>query len=164
MGNLFVVYPEIGNYCWHGMECRVSRCKSDSYDIKIHGTPCIIRDRNISHDNVTYVTTKRNLCSIYKHLRVRDANESVDNIIIKKSRWRHEMETFSALLVICAGNSSVPGEFPTQRPETRSFDVFFGLCRNKRLSKQSRGWWFETLSRPLWRHRNGREYVYGMWR
>ena len=38
---------------------------------------------------------------------------------------------------------------------TRSFDVFFDLCRNKRLSKQSWGWWFETPSRPLWRHRNG---------
>ena len=35
------------------------------------------------------------------------------------------METFSALLAICAGNSPVPGEFPTQRPVTRSFDVFF---------------------------------------
>ena len=65
------------------------------------------------------------------------------------------METFSALLAICAGNSSVPGEFPTQRPVTRSFDVFFDLRLNKRLSKQSWDWWFETLSRPLWRHRNG---------
>ena len=37
------------------------------------------------------------------------------------------METFSALLAICAGNSPVPGEFPTQRPVTRSFDVYFDL-------------------------------------
>ena len=64
------------------------------------------------------------------------------------------METFSALLAICAGNSPVPGEFPTQRPVTRSFDVYFDLRPNKRLSKQSLGWWFETLSPPLWRHRN----------
>ena len=69
--------------------------------------------------------------------------------------WRHQMETFSALLAICAGNSPVSGEFPTQRPSTRSFDVFFFLRLNKRLSKQSWGWWFETLSCPLWRHRNG---------
>ena len=59
--------------------------------------------------------------------------------------WRHQMETFSALLAICAGNSPVPGEFPTQRPVTRSFDVFFDLRLNTRLSKQSWGWWFETL-------------------
>ena len=64
------------------------------------------------------------------------------------------METFSALLAICAGNSAIPSEFPTQRPVTRSFDVFLDLRLYKRLSKQSRGWWFETLSRPLWRHCN----------
>ena len=50
--------------------------------------------------------------------------------------------------------AQVPGEFPTQRPVTRSFDVFFNLLLNKGLSKQSRGWWFETLSRPLWRQCN----------
>ena len=43
------------------------------------------------------------------------------------SWWRHQMETFSALLAICAGNSPVPGEFPTQRPVTQNFDVFFDL-------------------------------------
>ena len=64
------------------------------------------------------------------------------------------METFSALLAFCAGNSSVTGEFPAQRPVMQSFDVFFDLRQNKRLSKQSWGWWFKTLSRPLWRHRN----------
>ena len=68
--------------------------------------------------------------------------------------WRHQMETFCALLAICAGNSPVPGEFPAQRPVTRSFEVSFDLRLYKRLSKQSWGWWFETLSRPLWRHRN----------
>ena len=33
---------------------------------------------------------------------------------------------------------------PAQKPVTRSFDVFFDLCLNKRLRKQSWGWWFET--------------------
>ena len=46
------------------------------------------------------------------------------------------METFSALLAICAGNSPVPGKFPAQRPVTRSFDVFFDLRQDKRLRKQ----------------------------
>ena len=57
-----------------------------------------------------------------------------------RSWWRHQMETFSALLATCAGNSSVPGEFPAQRPVTRSFYVFFDLRLNKRLSKQWWGW------------------------
>ena len=67
------------------------------------------------------------------------------------------METFSALLAIYAGNSPVPGEFPAQRTVTRSFDAFFDLRLNKRLSKQSWGWWFETLSRSFWRHCNDTE-------
>ena len=46
------------------------------------------------------------------------------------------------------------GEFTGQRPVMRSFDVFFDLRLNKLLSKQSPGWWFETLSCPLWRHCN----------
>ena len=78
--------------------------------------------------------------------------------------WRHQMETFSALLALCAGNSPVSGEFPAQRPVTRSFDVFFDLRPIKRLCKHSRGWWFETLSRPLWRHCNVQPSPMTLWR
>ena len=52
--------------------------------------------------------------------------------------WRHQMETFSALLAFCVGNSPVTGEFPAQRPVTRSFDIFLDLRLNKRMNKQ---WW-----------------------
>ena len=38
------------------------------------------------------------------------------------------METFPALLALCAGNSPAAGEFLAQRPVTRSVDVFFDLC------------------------------------
>ena len=72
-----------------------------------------------------------------------------DNAINKAAWWRHQIEAFSAILAICAGNSPVTGEFPSHRPATRSFDVFFELCLNKRLCKQSWGWWFET---PLRHH------------
>ena len=70
------------------------------------------------------------------------------------SWWCHQMETVSVLLAISAGNSLVPGEFPTQRPVTWSFDVFFDLRPDKWLSIQSWGWWFETPSHSLWRHCN----------
>ena len=70
------------------------------------------------------------------------------------SWWRHQMELFSTLLALCAGNSLVTGEFPSQRPVTRSFNVFFNLRLNKRESKQSLGWWFDAPSRSLWRHYN----------
>ena len=64
--------------------------------------------------------------------------------------WRHQIETFSALLALCAGNSPVTA----QRPVTRSFDVFFVLRLNKRLSKQSKSWWFVMPSRSLRLHCN----------
>ena len=49
--------------------------------------------------------------------------------------WRHQMETFSTLLAICAGKSSITGEFPAQRAVTRSFDVIIDLGLNKWLGK-----------------------------
>ena len=52
------------------------------------------------------------------------------------------------------GEFTGSGEFHTQRPLTRSFDVFFDLRQNKRLSKQPRGWWFEAPSWSLWRQCN----------
>ena len=76
-------------------------------------------------------------CTIWKFIPIDDA------------WWRHQMDTFSALLALCAGNSPVTGEFPAQRPVTRSFDGFFDLRLNKQLCKQSWGWWFETPSRSL---------------
>ena len=55
---------------------------------------------------------------------------------------------------LLCGEFTGPGEFPSQRPVTRSFDVFSDLRLNKRLSKQSQGWWFQTQSRSLWRYCN----------
>ena len=61
--------------------------------------------------------------------------------VILTSLWRQQMETYSALRDLCAGNSPVTGEFPAQRPVTGSFDVFFDMRLNKQLGKQSWGWW-----------------------
>ena len=63
--------------------------------------------------------------------------------------WRHQMETFSALLAPCEGNPPLTGGFPSQRPVTQNFD---DLRLNIQFSKQSRRWWFEAPSLSLWRH------------
>ena len=73
---------------------------------------------------------------------------------LKYPWWRHQMEAVSALVAFSAGNSPVTGEFPTQRPVTRSFGALFGLSLNQQLSKQRRRWWFETPSHSLWHHCN----------
>ena len=77
--------------------------------------------------------------------------------------WCHQIETFSALLAICAGNSPVTGEFPAQRPVTRSFNVFFDLRLNKRLSKQWWGWRFETFDVTLMREADLEHFYLFTW-
>ena len=81
-------------------------------------------------------------------------------IITTSTWWRHQLETVSALLALCAENSPVTGEFPSQRAVTQSFHVSFDLRLSKRLSKQSRRRWFETPWRSLWRHWNVLVKVY----
>ena len=105
--------------------------------------------------NLHYVGFCRqgNLC-VDMLFKPRCCDMSTCIVALLNTWWRHQMETFSTLLAFCAGNSPVHGEFPAQRPVTQSFDVFIDLRLNKRLSKQSRGWWFETLSCPLWRQCN----------
>ena len=84
---------------------------------------------------------------------VMECQFSYDSLCSGDAIWRHmtrhQMGTFSTLLTLCAGNSPVTSEFPSQRPVTRSFDVFFNIRLNKRLSKQSWGWWLERTSRSL---------------
>ena len=115
------------------------------------------------HEMVLYIVV--NNCSVYtmwahgsiygcvygatKHIYHR-----ISTIYLFISWWRHQMETISALLALCAGNSPITGEFPSQRPVARSFYIFFDLCLNKPLSKQWRRRWFETPSCPLRHHRN----------
>ena len=61
--------------------------------------------------------------------------EHIDIILWdRNSPWGlHQMETFSASLAICAGNSAVTGEFPSQRPVTWSTFVMTitacNICR-----------------------------------
>ena len=76
-------------------------------------------------------------------------------------KWKH----FPCYWPFVRGNHRSP---VNSLPVTRSFNVFFDLRLNKPLSKQSRGWWLETLSRSLWRRCNafllwldsGRSYPY----
>ena len=116
----------------------------------INNKRCLCIHRPCLHSNYTLIMT-----TLWGMIQMDDILQTtLSNAFLKETRWRHQMETFSALLALCAGNSPVTGEFPAQRPVTQSFDVFFDLRPNKRLSKQSRGWWFETPSRLSCRHCN----------
>ena len=91
--------------------------------------------------------TRRASCRSASHYVYGDIELTISDIELT-TWWRHQMEIFSALLALYVGNSPVTGEFPSQRPVTRSLDL--------RLNKlQSWGWWFETSSHSLlWHHCN----------
>ena len=129
----------------------------------ISGSPCVsisillpiksLHTPNGIGLNRSHKTITKGLDMLYECFVATDVSTASDSY---SSWWRHPMETFSALMAICAGNSPVTGEFPAQRLVTRSFDVFFELGLNERLSKQSWGWWFETPSHPWWCHSDER--------
>ena len=89
---------------------------------------------------------------MWRHLNATGtrSNESQQN-----AWWRHQMETFFALLALCAGNSPVPVNSPHKGQWRRALMFLFDLLLNKRLSKQPWGWWFETPPWLLWRQCNG---------
>ena len=87
-------------------------------------------------------------------LRFRSAGEQKDAHEFLPHATSPNENIFRVTGHLC-GKFTGPGEFPTRRPVTRSFNVFFDLRLNIGLSKQSWGWWSETLSRPLYRHCNG---------
>ena len=79
------------------------------------------------YSNVTWchVTNYRQI-DCFGFNRLATTTASLFHITVH-SWWRDQMETFSALLARCPGNSPVTREFPAQRPVTRSFDVLFVL-------------------------------------
>ena len=69
------------------------------------------------------------------------------------------METFSALLAICVGNSRWIPHTKASDAELWCF-LWSDLRLNKRLSKQSWGWRFETPSCLLWPYVTVMKYMY----
>ena len=89
-----------------------------------------------------------------------DPNIIDHDILAAFSWWRHHMEAFSALLVLCAREFTGHRWIPRTYGQWRGAWMFSLICAlNKRLSKQWRGRWFETPSRPLWRHGNVGNYT-----
>ena len=84
------------------------------------------------------------------NLAIRVFNTRFDTVFIQRVTYSHVMVTSSNGNILRVTGPLCPGEFPTQRPVTRSFDVFFDLGLNKRLSKQPWGWWFGLPSWSLW--------------
>ena len=76
--------------------------------------------------------------------------------IKNKTWWRHQMETFSVLLAFVR---EIHRWIPLTKASDAELWFFFDLRLDKRLSKQSWGWWFETPPCPLWRHCNDKMFL-----
>ena len=111
--------------CWvQPLKCDQS--SFNSYQIVSH---CV--QAELSFTEYCLLSTMYSICLVCYLHQIYGLTESFHRFALwinQPTTWRrHPMETFSALLAICAGNSPVTGEFPTQRPVTRSFDVFSRL-------------------------------------
>ena len=102
---------------------------------------------NLQHS----ITGILEICLINIKPRV-DCKAWNDRLGIMKTMMTSSNGNILRVTGLCVGNSLVTGEFPSQRPVTWSFDVFFDLLLNKRLCKQTRRRWLETSSRSLWRN------------
>ena len=80
----------------------------------------------------------------WKFLEIQCSNNKYDDVI----KWNHFPRYWSFVRVIHRS----PVNSPHKGQWCRA--LVFDLRMNKRLSKQSWGWWFETPSRSLWRHCN----------
>ena len=111
-----------------------------------HFTKVLLERRTLCSDS--NFTERCSTCPDWQHVSIGSGNGLSPGMMTSSNG-----NTFRATGPLCG---EFTGEFPSQRPVTRSVNVFFGLCLNKRLSKQSYGWWFDTPLRPLWRHCNAR--------
>ena len=90
---------------------------------------------------------------LHKSYAAASNTEDYDAIVFHDDVINSALLAF-ALLALCAGNSRWSVNSPTKASGAEPWCLFFYLRLNKRLSKQSWGWWFETQSCPLWRHCN----------
>ena len=98
-----------------------------------------------------WIYTKYDIMDIYTIILIQNDSMYVSGLLCMMTSSNGDI--FRVTGPLC-GEFTGTGEFPTRRPVTRSFDVFFDLRLNKRLSKQPWGCWFETPSWSLWRQCN----------
>ena len=137
-------------FYWRGWTT-TSFVRSLKYQIRLFGDKIVLKEWyllsslkgswNVEKESIMFTYpnygTERNQQILDLHILSRVCHDDV-------IKWKHFPHYWPFVWGIHRG----------QRTVTRSFEVFFDLRLNKRLSKQSWGWWFETLSRPLWRHSN----------
>ena len=120
---LFLLYVIHFTHSWYYILWkRVSR----NINILLHWyiTCCVTNFNEPLHIPIDNPSLASEMCFLWEQTPIYVMSESLQCCM---TWWSYQMETFSALLALCAENSPVSGEFPAQRPVTRIFDVFFDL-------------------------------------
>ena len=108
-------------------------------------------NKGYRNDKTNYNRTVWKFCGIYQPFSESTGDMMCNAMAICiSSHILHTMMTPS-IRNIFRVTGPLCREFPSQRPVTRSFDVFFDLCLNKRFNKQSSRWWSEMPWCSLWR-------------
>ena len=103
---------------------------------------------------LVYIYNEKNDKSIIIHYEITDFSYYHYRYIIDDKQYMMTSSNGNIFHVTGPLWGETTGGFPSQRPVTWNFDVFFDLCLNKRLSKQSGCWWLEMQWRSLWCHCN----------
>ena len=120
----------IPGYAWTSSDNRRGEiCEGDQkFGVRSEAAPRRLPAEEVTDASINVHLTGKLLGACFQNvILVYNVVHCKCNIFVCNSWWRHQMETFSMLLAICAGNSPLSGEFPAQRPVTWSFDVFFDL-------------------------------------
>ena len=139
--------------CWHKYDCHMIH-------LAVTVMICMLHNRIIlALQSVTVVpkwSYHATYISCHRHKEAMfDRGQEVGNFCMPLVMMTSSNGNIFRVTGPLCGEFTGPGEFPAQRPVTQSFDVFFDLRLNKRLSKQPRGWWFETPSWSFWHQCNG---------
>ena len=131
---------EVAYIKWNNMN-KTSKCRFDNNDVIVYSELSIVTIPSFTN----FRFGKNNYVIIYRIVCYQGSHEQRHQWGLygfRCSWWRHQMETFSALLALCEGKPPVTAGFPSQRHVTRIFD------------EQTDDETIETPWRSWWRHCN----------
>ena len=153
----YLAYTAEAPFNWHGLTILPTRISNHMHNKVWHEITWAVESLNLEYW-WKFHPTLHTRCNYLSLLGLELINISKTGLgVLNRFLGHHEKKTLTIIIMTSSnrnifrvtgplcGEFTGPGEFPTQSPVTRSFDVFFDLCLNKRLSKQS-GWWFEIMT------------------
>ena len=102
------------------LSCRAGRVLGDANVVEISITGLYVEGKEMQLVHNMLCRLKLRFCEVMRDLNdlilytsyIYNGHGNLYGLVAILAWWRHLVETFSALLTLCAGNSPVTGEFP----------------------------------------------------